>query len=326
MLQKKSTILISVLAALVICVGLAVGLVLFFRSGGSSRSGGVIEEMTTTPSSEYNEQNAPEAGAAPATRPVNTTAPTTAAPTTRLTAEEAYVKRFLEEAESFTSPPDSAAADKQYTNSRFNVVTTPATITDSTSLEGLEGTEKTVGEIILAAGFRYDSNQNIFYSDSKSWQRYFGFTPLYDAGAALTGMYYDTIRIDFDYGGVKWRFQNWKGRYGITTGGEMGIYWQSENAQNGLYNTATEEQEITMSYALYRGDELYMTRGPEKHWWLTGFRIFDMIDPNELTMHATWFLEDVGMADALEQALINLGFVEDNNYQRLGLTMTIIWN
>ena len=77
--------------------------------------------------------------------------------------------------------------------------------------------------------------------------------------------------------------------------------------------------------ALYRGDELYMTRGAERHWWLTGFKLFDMVTPSELTLHASFFMEDVGMADALEDALLDLGFIEGVNYQRLGLTMTIIW-
>lgn len=329
MIRRRSTVIISVIAAIVIVLGMGTGVYFFLRSGGSPFSGGVIEEATTTPppgADAGNEEGKTDIISGASTTAAPTTVPTTAAPTTRLTAEEAYVKRFMEELESYTSPPENAQAPRTYNSGRFNVVTTPATITDSTSLEGLEGTEKTVGEIILAAGFRYDSNQNIFYSDSNSWQRYFGFTPLYDAGAALTGMYYDTIRIDFPYNGLNWRFQNWKGRYGITTGAEMGIYWQEIGAQNGLYNTATEEMEIPMSYAIYRGDELYMTRGPERHWWLTGFRIFDMVDPKELTMHATWFFEDAGFADAFEQAIIGLGFVQDVNYQRLGLTMTIIWN
>ena len=42
-------------------------------------------------------------------------------------------------------------------------------------------------------------------------------------------------------------------------------------------------------------------------------------------MHATYFMDDPDMADALDGALEELGFVEGINYQRLGLTMTIVW-
>ena len=244
--------------------------------------------------------------------------------TTTLTPEESYVENFLAEAETYSVTVETTApitGEPVF----FNVVTNGATISDDNSLEGLTGTAKTIGETILAAGFRYDKNQRIFYSESESWQRNFGFTSLYDAGAPLTGMYYDTIRIKFTYGDYDWMYQLWKGRYGITTGAEMGVYYKDKDTSMEFYACVPDDLMLTMSYALYRGDELYMTRGAEKHWWLTGFKLFDMVTPSELTLHASFFMEDVGMADALEDALLDLGFIEGVNYQRLGLTMTIIW-
>lgn len=255
----------------------------------------------------------------------STTVPETTTAGTTISAEESFVEDFLAEADTYTKPIETTTV-KQGEKVFFNVVTNGGTVSDDNSLTGLTGTAKTVGEVILAAGFRYDKNQGIFYSESESWQRNFGFTSLYDAGAPFTGMYYDTIRIKFTYKDYDWMYQLWKGRYGITTGAEMGVYYKNKGTDIEFYACVPDEKMLTMSYALYKGDELYMTRGAERHWWLTGFKLFDMISPKELTMHASFFMEDVGMADALEEALLDLGFVEGINYQRLGLTMTIIWN
>ena len=120
---------------------------------------------------------------------------TTQAPeTTTVSEEESYIENFLAEANTYTQTVE-ATTRKEGETVFFNVVTNGGTISDDNSLSGLTGTAKTVGEVILAAGCRYDKNQGIFYSESQSWQRNFGFMPLYDAGAALVGMYYDTIRL-----------------------------------------------------------------------------------------------------------------------------------
>lgn len=254
-----------------------------------------------------------------------TTVTTTVPETTTMSEMESYLEAFLAEAGTYSQTVESttnAPGSKTF----FHVVTSGGTVSDDRSLEGLTGIAKTVGQVILGAGFRYDKEQGIFYSESESWQRNFGFTPLYDVGAALTGMYYDTMRINFTYGGHDWRFQLWKGRYGITTGAEMGVYYKQEGTDTEFYECVPDSEMIVMSYALYRGDEVYMLRGPERHWWLTGFKLFDMVAPQELTMHATFFMDNNEMADALEASLKELGYIEGVNYQRLGLTMTIIWN
>lgn len=236
---------------------------------------------------------------------------------------ESYVENFLAEMSTYSQTVETPTTP-QYEKPFFHVVTS-GTVTDDNSLEGLTGVTKTIGEIILGAGFRYDKEQGIFYSETESWQRNFGFSAIYDAGAAFTGMYYDTMRLKFHYNNRDWLFQIWKGRYGITTGGEMGVYYKRPEHPDTFYACAKDDQLVTMSFALYRNDELFMTRGPEPHWWLTGFKIFEMAGPKELTMHATYFMNDAGMADELEKSIQELGFIEGINYQRLGLTMTIIW-
>ncbi len=311
---KKKTILWGV-AAVVFIAAVAVAIFLIMSDDKSVASSGLVDEDT------YETVTTNVITTASTTE--TTTASTTE--TTTISAEESYIEQFLAEADTYSKTVE-ATTRKEGETVFFNVVTNGATISDDDSLSGLTGTAKTVGEVILAAGFRYDKNQGIFYSESESWQRNFGFMPLYDAGAALVGMYYDTIRLKFTYGEYDWMFQLWKGRYGITTGAEMGVYYKTKGTDINAYACVPDDKTIVMSYALYRGDELYMTRGAERHWWLTGFKLFDMVSPDELTMHASFFMESAEMADALEEAILDLGFVEGVNYQRLGLTMTIIWN
>ena len=309
---KKQTIIISVVGA-VITVALAAALFFLLSPGKQEKESGEVDEITFAP---------------PVTKIYDTTenqslSMLTVSETTTVSEEESFIENFLAEANTFTQTVD-VPTTRQGEKVFFNVVTN-GTVSDDNSLEGLTGSAKTIGEIILAAGFRYDKNQGIFYSESQSWQRNWGFTPLYDAGAALVGMYYDTMRLKFTYGNYDWMFQLWKGRYGITTGGEIGVYYKPKGSDSSLYNCVPDSETVTMSFALYKGDELYMTRGPEPHWWLTGFKLFDMIAPKDLTMHATFFMDNSEMADALEESLIDLGFIKNVNYQRLGLTMTIIW-
>lgn len=204
-------------------------------------------------------------------------------------------------------------------------VVTDGVVDDDDSLEGLTGLAKVIGEVILAAGFRYDSTQQIFYSDTESWQRDWGFAEFYDLGAALMNMNYDTIRFRFYYGDYYYMFQVWKGRYGITTGGEMGVYYRDADSESVFFHTVDDDDMVTMSFALFRDGELYFTRGPVAHWWLTGFKVLDLATTEELTMHCTWFLDDTGLADALEQAIIDYGFVKNVNYKRTGDTITIVW-
>lgn len=313
--KNKNRILASIVSVLVV---FTVAVAVWFITDNppaalASKNEGAVENITYIPAETSIKQQ---------TSPATTKKTET---TTELTtsAADSYVENFLAEANTFTQTIETTTIPTG--QKPFFHVVTDGTVSEDT-LEGLEEPLKTIGEVILAAGFRYDKNQQIFYSEEESWQRNFGFTPFYDAAAAFTGMYYDTMRLKFNYDNMDWMIQIWKGRYGITTGAEMGIYYKEPTQEENFYKCVPDEEMLTMSFAVYKGDELYMTRGPEPHWWLTGFKLFDMIAPGDLTMHASFFMEDAGMADALEASLKDLGFIKDINYQRLGLTMTIIWN
>lgn len=313
---KKKTVILAIVMVIILAVAaLAVYLIVRNPENDTASNNGLVEDFTKAPvitSFKYTEEQ--------------TTQETTTVPeTTTLSEEESYVEQFLAEANTYAPTVEITTLPPVSTKPFFHVVT-DGTVSDDNSLSGLTGVAKTVGEVVLAAGFRYDSTQGIFYSESESFQRNLGYTSLYDAGAAFFGMYYDTMRLKFNYDKYDWMIQIWKGRYGITTGAEIGLYYKKEKTDVDFYACADDDSRITMSFALYKGDELYMTRGPEPHWWLTGFKLFDMIAPEELTMHSTFFMENVEMADALEKAILDLNFIEGVNYQRLGLTMTIIWN
>lgn len=315
---KKKTVVFVIFAIIIMLIAAFSVYIIVSRSGMSPSTNGLVEDFTKRP---------------PVTTVINnanlntgdTTENTTAAETTTKSEEESYIEDFLAEAETYTTKVEVTTNHATPTKPLFHVVT-DGTVSDDNSLSGLTGTAKTVGEVILAAGFRYDKNQGIFYSESESFQRNLGYTAYYDVGAAFFGMYYDTIRLKFNHDKYDWMIQVWKGRYGITTGAEIGIYKKPQGQDIEFYACADDDSRITMSFALYKGDDLYMTRGPEPHWWLTGFKLFDMISPEELTLHSTFFMDSIEMADALEDAILDLNFVEGVNYQRLGLTMTIVWN
>ena len=76
-------------------------------------------------------------------------------------------------------------------------------------------------------GFAYDYTQDIFYSIMDCWQRNFGYFRLYDEACAAFSMIIDCEPIYFNYNGKKWMIEFWKGQYGMTTGGEVGIYYTS---------------------------------------------------------------------------------------------------
>ncbi len=109
-----------------------------------------------------------------------------------------------------------------------------------------------------------------------SWQRKLGYCDLYDRMAPLAGIWIDCLVSEFKYGGKNWRIELWKGRYGISVGAEIGIYNSTTSTK--FYDCAKDEDRLEMAFELfYVADKFtgrlnpFMGRGPEVHWWLTGF-------------------------------------------------------
>ncbi len=160
---------------------------------------------------------------------------------------------------------------------------------------------ETVKQILNACGFEYDDKQGIYYSSVDPWQKNFGFNFIYDMAAPLAGMYYSTERVYFNYDNKDWMIQLWKGQYGITSGAEIGIYNKTDKIMQ--YDAVSEDEFLEMSFDFYNQGELVFSRGPEKHWWLTGFKIFNAGVPILIDLDMTLKFPTKSMADAFEAGL-----------------------
>ncbi len=187
--------------------------------------------------------------------------------------------------------------------------------------------ENTARKILLAAGFEYDEEQGIYYSQMNPLQRKFGFNFVYDMAAPLAGMYYSTKRIEFTYGGKEWMVQIWKGQYGITSGAEIGLY-SRDPSKVMQYDCADDSELIEMQFDFYNMGEYVFSRGPEKHWWLTGFKVAHIGVPQFIEMDMTLNFADNLMANEFEKALkkqLNTDPIDPMTYTRRGSKFNIIW-
>lgn len=222
-----------------------------------------------------------------------------------------------------TLPPEEIETTTEaYTISRPSDEVTAASLIDKTELAVVE-------RVLLTFGFEYNKEQNIFYSSLDPWQKNMGFNEIYDALAPFGAMVYQTERFKFNYDGKDWMFQIWKGRYGILSGAEMGIYAKDPSRSAEFYNGVDQEDFICMEFKLYKDGKLYMFQGPARHWWVTGFKFGDIVYGDEFLMEVTYYLDDAGMADALEGAVAAAGFEKgllvSRGYFRDGNSIRIFW-
>ncbi len=169
-------------------------------------------------------------------------------------------------------------------------------------------------ELINAAGYSYDPEQDIFYSSLYPWQRRFGYCRLFDEASAVLSMIIDCEPIYFDYDNKRWLVGLWKGQYGMTTGGEIGIYYTDKPNINipgiykgPFYRSITDKELLDMSYILYKNDEKLFTR-EGRHWWLAGFKLAEFSEPKELKMNISIDLKSRGMRDAFIGGLNQAGY------------------
>ena len=171
-----------------------------------------------------------------------------------------------------------------------------------------------IEKALFDAGYAYDAQQNIYYSIQNPWQRKLGYCSLYDAWSPPMGMVFDSEPVRFDYNGKHWLIEFWKGQYGITTGGEIGIYNTDEpdldipNVFRGtFYHSASDTEAMHMSFTLTRSDQPMFNRS-ERHWWLTGFALGEYADPSALTMNASLTFDDPGLQEAFLGELARIGY------------------
>jgi hypothetical protein len=157
-------------------------------------------------------------------------------------------------------------------------------------------------------------HQDVFYTRIDAWQRDFGYCQLYDEAAAALGMIIDCEPIRFEYNNKRWMIEMWKGQYGMTTGCEIGVY-TSEGPDldipgvfNGtFYDCADDDDHLYLAYTLRKNREILFKRDG-KHWWLTGFKLGEFSEPEQLTMDVAITLKDSIMCNAFVGALKKTGY------------------
>lgn len=175
----------------------------------------------------------------------------------------------------------------------------------------------TLDKAIELAGYSYDLQQDIFYSNIDAWQREQGYCRLYDEAAAPLGMIIDCEPIYFEYHNKRWLIEFWKGQYDLTTGCEIGVYATEEPDldipsvfKGAFYRSVDNVDLLKMSFSLKKNGKILFTR-EDKHWWLTGFKLGEFSQPSELTMVLSITLKDKDMCKAFVKGLKNAGYWED---------------
>lgn len=174
--------------------------------------------------------------------------------------------------------------------------------------------QSNLAKSVKAAGFLYDQAQDIIYSKHDAWQRGLGYCWGYDVASSGIRMIIDCETIYFDYNGSAWMIELWKGQYGLETGAEIGVY-RSGTAGGGFnprarfYSCASVGEQLTMTFTLHRNGQKLFKRGPESHWWLTGFRwgVFTR-STLDLSMDIEIEFPNLGMCRAVGDALDVMGY------------------
>lgn len=167
-------------------------------------------------------------------------------------------------------------------------------------------------------GFFYDQNQDVISSGMYPWQRELGYCKLYDEAAIALNMAIHCEPIYFRYNNRRWLIEFWKGQYGMTTGGEVGIYVtdKSDISIPGVFagpffECVSDEERIQMEYFLYRNDRPIIFRRA-LHWWLTGFSVGSFSNPNRLSMEIRLTFPNYRMMYAFVKGLEEAGYGKDS--------------
>ena len=184
--------------------------------------------------------------------------------------------------------------------------------------DGTASIVKSDGSVIFNYSYSEGNGHPYFYTDDDPWQRGYGFNRLYDMGSAFIVLYYDTVRVQYKYGGYNWLVQMWKGQYGfIFLGSEIGIYYNTTGG--GHYECAEDDKCIPMQMSLYRdGKGLLFTRPNASHWWTTGFvpgKLKKFSDRSELTMVGKLTFKSEAEAKLFCTTLGSLKDVDGNQFK-----------
>ncbi len=183
------------------------------------------------------------------------------------------------------------------------------------------------GDGILHTGFNYNLAELTLYAVINCWMRDFGFCVLYDIAAnSMPAVFrYVTRRFKFEYDGLEWMIQVWKGNYLMTNGGEVGLYCRTPEKVGTFYECASDEQLLNMSMQLRRGNKVLINQPEQKHWWLNGFNMSGtMYLPDSMTLSFTIEMPDEEMLSAFCEAMDN-HYRHDVTYTVDGLEVSVEW-
>ncbi|SCZ10321.1 DUF4474 domain-containing protein [Alkaliphilus peptidifermentans] len=177
--------------------------------------------------------------------------------------------------------------------------------------------EVTLDELIEMAGYSYDLEQDIFFSNMYAWQRDMGYCRLYDEAAAPLSIIIDCEPIYFEYNDKRWLIEFWKGQYGMATGCEIGVYATDEPNIDviGLFNgpfyyCVGDDELLQMSFVLTKNGKTLFERS-HKHWWLTGFLLGEFSEPSELIMNLYITLDNETMRDEFLKGVLAAGYLQE---------------
>lgn len=320
MMGKSKVTIISLVALVVVCVGSFVGVRALNKNTQAQQPISIATQSTTAPSTTE-----------------STTAPTTSEPSTQLTgvlgvsASESTSNLFTTFAQSTTAATTTTAPTTTAPTTTAPTTTKPTTTAASTSKEE-EAQEIIKSAAVFSEGFlgyKYDSEGNVYFTDSDPWQRNFGFNELYDVGASFIVFYYDTVRCKFNYANKDWMIQFWKGQYGfVFIGAEIGVYNKPESRTVEHYDCASDEDSLKMSMTCYRKGEEIFSRKYATYWWCTGFvpgKLDKFSDRSELVVKCRITMKDYKMLLAFCGALEENNFELNKNYTTSGLDVFITW-
>ncbi len=184
------------------------------------------------------------------------------------------------------------------------------------------------GNGIFGIGFNCNMNDMVVYALVNAWHREFGFAVIYDIAADILPVWdIITRRFYFDYNGLEWLIQAWKGSYFmIATGAEVGVYNRVPGEELGtFYNCATDDQLMTMTMKLSHEDTLLLDLAPQKHWWINGFKMNGLsYEPESLHLEFSIEMPDMNMVNAFTQAIENEEH-KDTTYTVNGTTVSVVW-
>lgn len=169
-----------------------------------------------------------------------------------------------------------------------------------------------LNQSILPFGYSFDYEQGIFTTTMHPWQREMGYCRLYDDSAFSMSMVIDCEPVEFEYAGMLYMIEFWKGQYGMTSGGEVGLYKaeKPEHYRKGdfvFYQSVPDAELLVMSMTLYKNGKRLMHK-KAKHWWLTAFELGEFSSPRELTAEVGIEFTGYGMRNAFLDELCRMGY------------------